>query len=41
MSGGQRDDVFVPGVIHLVIDAKGAIIFGLLQTVSPARLGSA
>ena len=35
MSGDRRDDALVVGVIHLVIDATGAIVFGLLQTVSP------
>ena len=41
MSGDRRDDALVVGVIHLVIDATGAIVFGLLQTVSPARSDSA
>ena len=41
MSGDRRDDALVVGVIHLVIDATGAIVFELLQTVSPARSGSA
>ena len=41
MSGDRRDDDLVVGVIHLVIDATGAIVFGLLQTVSPARSASA
>ena len=41
MSGDQRDDAFVAGVIHFVIDSTRAIIFGLLQIVSPARSISA
>ena len=41
MSGDRRDDALVVGVIHLVIDATGAIVFGLLQTVSPSRSDSA
>ena len=34
MSGDQRDDVFVVGVIHFVIDATGAIIFGFYKQLA-------
>jgi hypothetical protein len=31
MSGDRRDDALVVGVIHLVIDATGAIVFGAIK----------